>query len=98
MCATVAPSPVPPADRLHVSFLAILPRIEQHGQVYFRHVKCAHQKEEALAEMRALAWQWFVRLAQRGKDPVAFVSAIASYAAKAVNSGRRVCGQEKAKD
>src|SRR5262245_13722971 len=83
---------------LHAPFLAILPRIEAHGNVYFRHLKCSHRKEEALAEMRALAWKWFVRLAQRGKDPTQFVSAIAAYAARAVNSGRRVCGVEKAKD
>jgi len=48
-----------PADlaHLHAVFLAdILPRVEQHGRVYFRHLKCLHAKEEALAEMRALAW------------------------------------------
>jgi hypothetical protein len=39
-----------------------------------------------------------VRLARRGKDPAAFPSAIATYAARAVNNGRRVCGQERAKD
>src|SRR5262245_19338720 len=83
---------------LHTPFLAILPRIEAHGNVYFRHLKCTHRKEEALAEMRALAWKWFIRLLQRGKDPSEFVSALAVYAAKAVNSGRRVCGHEKAKD
>src|SRR5262245_16376306 len=83
---------------LHTPFLAILPRIEAHGNVYFRHLKCSHQKAEALAEMRALAWKWFLRLAERGKDPSSFVSAIAVYAARAVHSGRRVCGAEKAKD
>ncbi len=30
--------------RLHVVFLAILPRIERHGRVYFRH-KNADQRE-----------------------------------------------------
>src|SRR5262249_18021954 len=98
MCATVTPAPLPASDRLHVDFPAILPRIEAHGRTYFRHLKCAHRKEEALAEMRALAWKWFVRLVQRGKDPTAFVSATAVYAAKAVHSGRRVCGHERAKD
>src|SRR5262245_28649398 len=62
---------------LHGPFLAILPRIEAHGNVYFRHLKCSHRKEEALAEMRALSWKWFIRLLQRGKDPSEFVSALA---------------------
>src|SRR5262249_51055796 len=56
------------------------------------------QKEEVLQEVRALSWKWFVRLLHRGKQPCEFVSAIAVYAARAVHSGRRVCGHEKAKD
>jgi hypothetical protein len=84
---------------LHATFLAdILPRVEQHGRVYFRHIKCSHQKEELLAEMRGLAWKWYVGLVRRGKDVLAFVSALANYAARAVNSGRRVCGHERKKD
>jgi hypothetical protein len=83
---------------LHAGFLALLPRIELHARVYFRHLKNHHRREEAVAEAVALAWKWFVRLARRGKDPAAFPSALASYAAWAVNNGRRVCGQERAKD
>jgi hypothetical protein len=87
-----------PASELHARFLAILPRIEQHARIYFRHIRCPTQKEEVLAEVRGLVWKWFVRLVRRGKDVDAFVSTIASYATRAVGSGRRVCGQEKAKD
>jgi hypothetical protein len=83
---------------LHTTFLTILPRIELHGEIYFRHLKCEHRKEEALAEMRALSWKWFIRLARKGKDATLFVSVLASYAARAVHSGHRVCGQERAKD
>ncbi len=90
-----APAPLSP---LHASFLAILPRILQHGRIYFRHLKCHHRKEECLAEMRGLCWKWFIRLAEKGKDATQFASALASYAAKAVRSGRRVCGHEKARD
>jgi hypothetical protein len=92
-----APSPLS-ADALHAVFLALLPRIARHGRVYFRHVKCPHRMEDALAEMTALAWRWYVRLAQRGKDAARFPSALAAFAARAVKSGRRLCGQEKAKD
>jgi hypothetical protein len=84
---------------LHAVFLAdILPRVEAHGRIYLRNVRCPDRKEELLAEMRGLCWKWFVRLVRRGKDVLSFVSALATYAARAVNSGRRVCGHERAKD
>src|SRR5262249_51386612 len=35
---------------------------------------------------------------QRGKDATTFPLTLASYAARAVRCGRRVCGQERAKD
>src|SRR5271166_3342528 len=85
-------------SHLHASFLAILPRIVLHGQIYFRFINCPIAREDAIAEMVAVAWMWHVRLAQRGKDVSQFVSAIASYAARAVNSGRRLTGMEKPKD
>lgn len=37
-------------------------------------------------------------MVERGKDPGKFVSALASFAARAVRAGRRVCGQESPKD
>ncbi len=86
------------ADPLQAGFLVLLPRIRRHGRVYFRGVRCPHKKEELLAEMVALAWKWYLRLALRGKDVSRFPSALASYAARAVASGRRLCGQEKARD
>jgi hypothetical protein len=81
---------------LHATLLSILPRIELHGRVYFRH-KNANAREELTAEMVGLCWKWFLRLVERGKDPTAFVWALATFAARAVNSGRRVCGQERSK-
>jgi hypothetical protein len=92
------PRHTPRAEILHQRFLALLPVIERHGQVYFRHLKCRHRLQEALAEMTAIAWKWFLRLVARGKDAAAFPTVIASYAARAVRSGRRLCGQEKSKD
>ena len=83
---------------LQRSFLCILPQIVRHGHVCFRHLKCADRHEDAIAEMTALCWKWFVRLAQRGKDGTRFPVILAHYAGRAVRSGRRLCGQEKAKD
>jgi hypothetical protein len=92
--------PSPATTRLHalqLSFLSILPRIERHGRVYFRHVRCPDRKADAIAEMVALSWRWFVRLAQRNKDATKFPSTLATFAARAVHSGRRLCGAERAK-
>jgi hypothetical protein len=92
--ATSVPSA---SDRLGARFLVLLPRIELHARIYFRFMK-PHHKEEAVAETVALAWQWFIRLTERGKDATQFVSALASHAARAVLSGRRLCGQLPARD
>ena len=83
---------------LQAHFLSILPRIERHARIYFRSVRCPGKREDAVAETIAISWQWFLRMAQRGKDAREFPSALASYAARAVKYGRRVCGQEKSKE
>src|SRR5260370_37995162 len=41
----------------HAGFLALLPRILLHARVYFRDLKCPHQKDDARAEVIALAWK-----------------------------------------
>jgi hypothetical protein len=98
MSASAQPASVPsagdtPGDR----FLASLPRVERHARVYFRFLP-PDRREEAVAETVALAWHWFLRLAERGKDASGFVSALASFAARAVAGGRRLCGQLPAQD
>ncbi len=85
-------------DDLHARFLSILPRIELHARIYFRHVKCPDRKADLIQETRSLAWQWFVRLVGRGKDPALFAATFATLAARSAGCGRRVCGQEKARD
>lgn len=85
-------------EQLQSRFLGILPRIERHAKIYFRHVPCRQKRTDLVAETVALAWRWFVRLAEKGRDGTQFPTALANYAAKAVRSGRRVCGQERARD
>ena len=82
------------AGALHAAFLALLPRIERHARITFRHLGCPQSRDDAVAETVALAWRSYLRLVERGKDPAEFVSTFASYAARAVRRGRRVCGQE----
>jgi len=83
---------------LRARFLAIRERIEMHARICFRHIRCWFQKDDLIAETIALAWKWFRRLAQKGKDAREFASVLASYAARAVRSGRRVTRQLKPQD
>jgi hypothetical protein len=84
---------------LQASFLGnVLPKVLAHGCVCFRGIKCPNRREDAIQEMIGLAWQWHLRLAEKGKDGTAFPTALASYAARAVKSGSRVAGQERAND
>jgi len=85
-------------EKIHQEFVRALPRIETHAAIVFRSVRCSHRKADLIAEAVALAFQWWLRLRRRGKNPNRFVSAIATFAARAAGSGRRVCGQEKARD
>jgi hypothetical protein len=76
----------------------VLPKVLSHGQIWSRRIKCPHRREDFVAEMIGLSWKWFVRLIERGKDPTEFPTALAGFAARAVRSGRRLAGQERAKD
>ena len=71
----------PCLKQLQASFLGIVPIIRRHGRVYFRLVACGEKKEDLIEEMVALAWKWFVRLAQKSKDATQFPSVLASFAA-----------------
>jgi len=84
--------------RLQACFLSILAKIQTHARIFFRHVRCRCKRDDFIAETVALAWNWFKRMAQKGKDATRFPTALASYAAKAVRCGRRAYGQMKAQD
>ncbi len=90
---------VPSLTMIQAKYLAILPRIEHHGRVYFRFLRRFPDRlEEALAEMVAISWKWFHGLAERGKDATRFPTVLADFAARAVRCGRRVCGQGRSTD
>ena len=97
MHACCLPSSSIAPSGLHASFLAILPQLQRHGRIYFRGVR-SDRRADLVAETVALAWRWFVRLAERGTDPTRFAVMLACYAARAVKSGRRVTGQESDRD
>ena len=78
---------------LRQKFETALPRIETHADIYFRFQRENHgHYDDCIAETVAICWAWFVRLDARGKDPMQFVSAIVTFAARQVRGGRKVCG------
>ena len=96
---TLATSLVPiDVENLRTRYLSLMPKIETHARIYFRHVRCPDGREDVVQEAIALTWKWFLRLSERGKDPGRFVTALARYAAAAVKCGRRLTGQERARD
>jgi hypothetical protein len=82
----------------HAVFLALLPKLQTHAQIQFRFVTCRDQRADKIAEVVALAWKWYVRLIEQGKDVKQFPMVFVYLVVKAVRSGRRVAGMEKAKD
>jgi hypothetical protein len=97
--ATTAALPIPPdPEWLHRQFLSILPRIERHANIYFRHVKCLQKRADLIAETIAHCWKWFCDLAGRGKDATRFPATLAYVATRHVKNGRRLCGAEPLDD
>jgi hypothetical protein len=84
--------------QLQEAFLSMRPRIVRHAGIYFRDVRCHQRRDDCIAEVVGLCWMWFCRLARRGKDARRFISTLATFAARAVRGGRRVCGQLRSKD
>jgi hypothetical protein len=82
----------------HAEFLALAPVIERHARVVFRHRKPV-DREEAIAESVAAAFESYVALKARGKDPVRdFPSMMATFAVLHVKDGRHVGGRSSSQD
>ncbi len=88
-----------PLRSLHALFMEVIyPCVHKHARIYFRHVPCPDQRADRIAECIGLAWKWFVRLVHKGQDARRYAVSLARYATRAVHSGRRVVGQERAVD
>ena len=83
---------------LQHAFMCLLPKIQKHAQITFRHLACAHQRADRMAESVALAWKWFLRLHELGKDVNQFPMVFIYLVVKGVRSGRRLAGQERLRD
>jgi hypothetical protein len=88
----------PFAGQLHAAFLLLLPRIQTHARVHFRHVKCPGRRDDLAAEAVGVAWKWYARAVGAGKDPADFPGAFAALACRHARCGRTLCGSERAKD
>ncbi len=78
-----------PNSTSHDAFLTMLPTLDYHAHFRFRHLRCSGRRQDAAAEMVALAWSWEVRKLGNGKNLAEFPASVASLAARAVGSGRR---------
>jgi hypothetical protein len=79
-------------------FLSLYPTILQHARFVFR-ARNPCDREEAEAEAIAAAFESFVRLKARGKEPARdFPSLMATYAVLHVKDGRHVGGSSSSTD
>lgn len=84
--------------QLHEEFLSLLPAVQRHACVVFRALPAVH-REEAIAESVASAYESFVGLRQRGKDPARdFPSKIVYFAVKHTRDQRHVGGRSSTRD
>jgi hypothetical protein len=93
---TFVPTPAA-AVALQSEFLLLLPVVRGHAQVAFRHLPDA-DREEAVADAVANAWQAHLRLTARGKQPACFRAALARFAALGVCYGRHVGRSANSRD
>ena len=98
MIAATKSCQVAATRRLQAQFLALLPKLQTHAQIIFRDIACPDKKADLICETTALAWKWYLRLAARGKDVMQFPMVFIYLVGRAVRSGRRLCGHERAKD
>jgi len=91
------PSPKESEPALHAGFLSLQPAIERHARLAFRHLPAA-ECEEKVAESVAAAFQSYVRLRARGKDPATFPSRLSQYAVLHTKSGRHVGSRWRRRD
>jgi len=81
----------------HAAFLSLLPRLQVHARVRFRHLNFT-EREEAVADAVAYAYVSYLRLTRRGRNPTDFPTAFAHFVARAVANGRRVVRRLSVRD
>lgn len=77
---------------------AAMPRIREHAEIKFRYLRDPGSHDDAIANTLGIGWKHWLSAIRHGKDPNEFVSSIAEMSVRHVRAGRRVDGQERAKD
>lgn len=78
-------------------FLELLPAIRRHARYAFRHL-LPEAHDEAIQEVVANAFVAYARLAEQGKEKLAYATPLAQYAVGQVRAGRRVGGKLNVRD
>ena len=82
----------------HSGFLAVLPTIQAHAQIQFRHMR-PERREDAIQEAIASACRSYYLLAAKGRLHDAHASTLAKFAVNHVRNGRHIGGsQESSRD
>ena len=84
--------------QLQNRFLSILPHIEAYAQTTFHYLQCPCQKEDAVAELIALAWKWFRYLGQKDQHANEFLVGFLAAMTRAVGQGKCLAGSQKEDD
>ena len=92
------PAPTSAPFDAKAEFLSLLPLVEKHARIAFRHVRCPATRDENVAEAIGLAWKRFLRLVEAGRRIDGFKMVFVFLVARSVKSGRRVVGAETAND
>ena len=85
-------------SQLHVNFVSIVPIIERIARHKLRYITDHDTRADVVAEVVAVCWRWFQRLAENGKDARRFSTRLAYLAVRFVTCGRRVWGSESLRD
>ena len=82
--------------RWQTNFMNVLPAVETHASVCFRHLR-GDALAEAIAQAIASACLSYATLVRQGKLSRVYAGSLANYAVKAVNSFRVVGGRQSAR-
>jgi hypothetical protein len=81
----------------HAAFEAMLPIIENHAKIAFRHLD-PEAREEAVQETVCNACQAYARLVELGKTDVAYPGVLARLGVSQTRAGRKVAGKLNCRD
>jgi len=86
-----------PVTDWQAQFLAMLPAIETHAKIAFRHLD-PENRAEMVQEVTCNACCAFTRLVELGKADLAYAGVLARFGVAQAKDGRKVCGRLNCND